>query len=231
MGRWGWRRATGILGILWFVLQLVGVVLFVSAGTPPGFDDAARFANYISSASGQFVADALVTSVAWTVLLLQFTGIRSVIREAGQDWDWAATLFFGAGLLLIAIGLAGAAIEATAALVSKSGANPATVDSVWLGSAVLFTSIYFPSAIALGTASYVVIRAGVLPRWIGWLGGVCAVLNVGGALTILGGTGSNGPTGLLPLILGFAPAAVWVVSVSAALLASPSGERPAAVAR
>lgn len=229
MNRWGWRRVTGILGITWFVLQLVGVVLFVSAGSPPNFDDAKRFADYVSSASGLFVADAFLTSVAWTVLLLQFTGIRSVIREAGEDWEWAAALFFAAGLLLIAIGLVGAAIEATAALISKSGASPTTVDSVWLGSAVLFTSIYFPSAIALGTASYAVLKTGVLPRWIGWLGGVCAALNVGGALTMLGGTGNYGPNGLLPLILGFTPAAVWVLAVSVTLLGVTTGGRPTAV--
>ena len=229
MERWGWRRVTGALGALWFVLQLVAVVLFVAGGTPPGFEDAKKFADYVSSGSGLFVADALLTSVAWIVLLLQFTGIRSVIREAGEDWEWAAALFFGAGLVLVAIGLAGGAIEATAAFVSKSGASPTTVDSVWLASAVLFTSIYFPSAIALGTASYVVFQAGILPRWTAWLGGVCAVLNVGGALTILGGTGSYGPNGLLPLILGFAPAAAWVLSVSVALLAAATGGRPAAV--
>ena len=62
------------------------------------------------------------------------------------------------------------------------------------------------------------IRTAVLPRWLGWLSAVAAVLDVGAALTIFGGTGNNGPVGLLPLILGATPVVVWWVAVSIVLL-------------
>ncbi len=210
------------------VRQLAAVVLFVVAGNPPSFDEAKKFADFISSGSGLFLADAFLTSAGTVLLLTVLTGVRRVVRGAGEDWEWAAALSFGAGLVLVAIAITGGAVEATAAFVSTSGTDPTTVRTAWLASSVLFTFIYFPSAVLLGTISYVVFRAEVLPRWTGWLG-VCAVLNLAAVLTIFGGTGNNGPNGLLPLILGFAPAAIWILAVSVALLGAAPESRRAAI--
>src|SRR5207247_204395 len=63
-----------------------------------------------------------------------------------------------------------------------------------------------------------VIRAASLPRWVGWLSAAAAVLDVVAALTIFGGTGNNGPVGLLPIILGATPVVAWFVGVSIVLL-------------
>jgi len=72
-----------------------------------------------------------------------------------------------------------------------------------------------------GVAAYAVLRAGILPRWLAWLSGVCAVLDLIAGLTIFGGTGNNGPIGLLPLIVGSAPVFVWFVAVSVVLIRGP----------
>ncbi len=53
-------------------------------------------------------------------------------------------------------------------------------------------------------------------------GAICAILNLGAFLTAFGGTGSYGPLGLLPLILGFAPGALWVFGISLAVLRAQS---------
>ena len=54
----------------------------------------------------------------------------------------------------------------------------------------------------------------------GWLSAAAAVLDAVAALTIFGGTGNNGPVGLLPIILGATPVVVWFVAVSIVLLGS-----------
>jgi hypothetical protein len=219
---------TGVLGIFWFAVQVAGVVLFVLAGNPPSFDDAKKFADFISSGSGLFLADAFLTGVGSMVLLMVLTGLRRVVREAGPEWEWAAVLAFGAGLVLVAVQVIGAAVEATVALASTSGSDPMTVRTAWLLYSFIFTFIYLPIVVLLGTVSFVVFRAHALPAWTGWLGGICAVLNLAAVFTIFGGTGNNGPNGLLPLILGFAPAAIWVLAVSISLLrAVPVSRREA----
>jgi hypothetical protein len=222
MSDWGWRRWTGTLGIAYVAMQMAGVVLFVVAGNPPRFDDAKSYAGFISSGSGLFLGDAVLTAVATTVLLLVAAGIRRAMLTAGQDWEWSAALSFGAVLVLAALAFTGAALEATTALVSTTGTDPMTVRTSWVVTSFVFTFIYLPSALFLATVSYTVLRTAVLAGWVGWLGAICAILNLGAVLTAFGGTGSYGPLGLLPLILGFAPGALWVFGISLAVLRARS---------
>jgi hypothetical protein len=219
---WDWRRSTGVLGLVYVVIQVVALVLFLVAGNPPDFMDANKYASWINSNGRLFMGDAFLTNVATVVLLMQFTGIRAVIRGAGEDWEWAAALFFGAGLVTAAILIVGSAAEATAVFVSGSGPEPTIVRAAWAGAWMALTFLYLPAAIAFGTAAYAVLRAGIMPRWVGWLSAGAAVLDVVAAVTIFGGTGNNGPLGLLPIILGATPVVVWFVAVSIVLLRWPT---------
>jgi len=218
MERWDWRRWTGLVGFVWVVIQVVAIALFLMAGSPPDFGDAKNFAAWINTNSGLLMADAFLTGVATLALLIQFTGLRSIISSAGEDWEWASALFFGAGLVTAAVLVIGSAAEATAVFVSGSGTEPTTVRAAWAAAQILFTFLYLPAAIVFGTVAYSVLRARILPRWVAWLSAVCAVLELIAALTIFGGTGSNGPIGLLPLLLGSTPVFVWFVAVSAVLV-------------
>ncbi|HYV32479.1 MAG TPA: hypothetical protein VEO53_15415 [Candidatus Binatia bacterium] len=230
MNPWDWRRWTGVLGLAYVVIQVAALVLFLVAGNPPDFGNANNYASWINSNGGLFMADAFLTNVATVVLLMQFTGIRAVIRGAGEDWEWAAALFFGAGLVTAAILIVGSAAEATAVFVSGSGTDPTIVRAVWAGAWMALTFLYLPAAIAFGTAAYAVLRAGILPRWVGWLSATAAALDAVAALTIFGGTGNNGPIGLLPIIVGATPVVVWFVAVSIVLLSSATrtGQTPSA---
>ncbi|HEV2034351.1 MAG TPA: hypothetical protein VGU71_09150 [Candidatus Dormibacteraeota bacterium] len=218
MSGWNWRRWTGVLGLVYVAIQVAGLVLFLLAGNPPDFGDAKKYAGWINSNSGLLMGDAYLTAVATAVLLMLLTGIRAVIREAGEDWEWAAALFFGAGLVTAAMLFVGAAAEATTAFVSGPGTDPAIVRAAWAGTWMALTLLYLPAAIIFATGAYAVIRTSVLPRWLGWLSALAAVLDAAATLTIFGGTGNNGPVGLLPLILGATPVVVWWVSVSIVLL-------------
>jgi len=214
----GWRRRTGAVGIAYVVMQLVGVGLMLMAGNPPSFDDPKKYADFISSGSSLFLGDAVLTGVATVLLMVFVIGIRGVIRSAGEGWEWAAALSYGATLVVAAIAFTGAALEATTAMVSTAGTDPTTVRTAWAVTNMLFTFIYLPSALLLATVSYAALRTRALPNWAGWLGVVCGTLNLAAVLTVFGGTGSYGPVGLLPLVLGFAPAGIWILGISVALL-------------
>ncbi len=218
MTSWDWRRWTGVLGLVYVAIQVAALVLFLVAGNPPDFGDAKNYAGWINSNGGLFMGDAFLTNVATAVLLMQFTGIRALIRGAGEDWEWAAALFFGAGLVTAAVLIVGSSAEAAAAFVSGAVTDPTIVRALWAVAWMALTFVYLPAAIAFGTASYAVLRAAILPRWIGWLSGVAAVLDALAALTIFGGTGNTGPLGLLPIILGATPVVIWFVAVSIVLL-------------
>ena len=221
MESWDYRRWTGAIGIVWVVIQVVGIVLFLLAGNPPDFADAKKFTSWINTNSGLLIADAFLTGIATIPLLVLFTGLRSLIRTAGEGWEWASALFFGAGVVTAAVLVIGAAAEAAAAFVSGSGTEPTTVRAAWAATEMVLTFLYLPSAVVIGTLAYASLETGILPRWLAWLSGVVAVLEVIASLTIFGGTGNTGPIGLLPLILGALPVFVWVASVSFVLIRSP----------
>jgi hypothetical protein len=231
VNRWTWRQWTGILGLVYVAIQVVALVLFLVAGSPPDYGDAKSYAGWINTNSGLFMGDAFLTAVATAVALMQFTGVRAIIREAGQDWEWAAALFFGSGLVTAAVLFVGSAAEAAAAFVSGSGTEPTIVRTAWAWAWMALTFIYFPAALTFATAAFVVFRTAVLPRWIGWLSAVAAALDVVAALTIFGGTGNNGPLGLLPLILGATPVVAWFVAVSIVLLGGARSGQKGASAR
>jgi hypothetical protein len=218
MNGWTWRRGTAVVGFVYVAIQVAGLILFLVAGNPPDFANAKLYAGWISTNSGLFMGDAFLTLVATSVLIVLFTGVRSIIRGAGEDWEWAGALFFGAGLVTVAISVIGAAFEATAAFISGSGTEPTIVRATWAGAWMALTFLYLPAAMVFATAAYAVLRTAILPRWLGWLSAVAAVLDVLASLTVFGGTGNNGPVGLLPLIVGFTPVVVWVVAVSVVLL-------------
>ena len=222
MQGWDLRRWTGVVGFVWVVVQVVGVVLFLVAGNPPDFGDAEKFTGWIKTNSGLLMGDAFLTGIGTLPLLGLFVGVRSIVRSAGQDWEWAAALFYGAGTVTIAVGIVGAAAEATSVFVSGSGTEPTTVRAAWAATEMLLTFIYFPSVLVTGIVGYAAYRTGILPRWFAWLSGAAAVLELVAGLTIFGGTGSSGPIGLLPLILGALPTFVWVITLSSVLVGRPA---------
>jgi hypothetical protein len=218
MQGWDSRRWTGVIGFVWVAVQVVGVVLFLVAGNPPDFGDAKKFTGWINTNSGLLMGDAFLTGIAALPFLGVLVGVRSIIRSAGQDWEWAATLFYGAGTVSIAVLIVGAAAEATSAFVSGSGTEPTTVRAVWAATQMVLTFVYFPSALVIGISAYATYRTAILPRWFARLSGVAAVLVLVAGLTIFGGTGGNGPIGLLPYILGALPVFVWAAALSGVLV-------------
>jgi hypothetical protein len=230
MNSWTWRQGTAVVGFVYVAIQVAGLILFLVAGNPPDFANAKLYAGWISTNSGLFMGDAFLTVVASSVLIVLFTGVRSIIRGAGEDWEWAGALFFGAGLVTVAITVIGAAFEATAAFISGSGTEPTIVRATWAGAWMALTFLYLPAAVVFATTSYAALRAKILPSWLGWLSAVAAVLDVLASLTVFGGTGNNGPVGLLPLIVGFTPVVVWVVAVSVVLLGTGRGQKVVASA-
>ena len=228
MQGWDWRRWTGVIGFVWVVVQVAAVVLYLVAGNPPDFGDAKKFTGWINTNSGLLMWDAFLTGIATLPLLVLFVGLRSIIRSAGETWEWAAALFYGAGTVTIAVLIVGSAAEATSAFVSGSGTEPTTVRAAWAATEMVLTFVYFPSAVVTGMVGYVAYKTGILPRWLAWLSGAAAVLGLIAGLTMFGGTGGNGPIGLLPIILGALPVFVWVLALSSVLVrgsSAPSASR------
>jgi hypothetical protein len=222
VGSMGWdvRRSTGMIGLAWVVIQVASVVLFLTAGSSPAFSDGKQYAAWIGANSSALLGDGFLTAVASLVLLAVFAGLRSIIKNAGPEFEGVAALFFGAGAVTATILIVAQSVQAGVTFISGPNVEPAPMLAVYAVGQILLNLVYFAAAMTLGIAGYAVIKARILPRWVAYLGGVCAVLDLLAGLTIFGGTGSYGPFSLLPLLLGSLPVFVWFLVVSLVLVRS-----------
>ena len=142
----------------------------------------------------EFLARAILADPLIMACLLVFlAGFRRLIRRARPDGEWISTLVFGAGLVVIALELAGDALAGGAALDTSVQADPSVVRGLWEGSFVFYGAIgLIMSALLLASAGCATLATGVLPRWAGWAAYIAAVVNLMAVPSILGGTDSSG---------------------------------------
>jgi hypothetical protein len=197
----------------------------LTAGSPPAFSDGKQYAAWIGANHSALLGDGFLSTICSLVLLAVLAGLRSIIKNAGTEFEGLAALFFGAGTVTVIILIVAQSVQAGVTFISSPNVEPAPVLAVYAVGQILLTLVYFAGAMMLGIAGYAVIKARILPRWVAYLTGVCVVLDLLAGLTIFGGTGSYGPFGLLSLMLGTLPVFAWFLVVSLVLV---RGSRPVA---
>jgi hypothetical protein len=157
---------------------VVGIVSFIVGGEPKSADDPVReiVAYYVdnkdSVQAGAFIG------VAATVLLVFFGAyLRRFLRAAAGDGEMLSIVSF-IGIAIVAVGFA---IDTTILIALSEAAddiNPIAVQSLQ----ALWDNDFVP--LALGVQLFLwgtglsVIRTGVLPRWLGWVMVVFAVVGL-----------------------------------------------------
>ena len=189
------RRLTGAFGVAGFVVFLVALPLYFLGPQPVArLEDTVQFSDSVSRASTLILTrTTLADPLIMACLLVFLAGFRHLIRQARPDYEWVGTLVFGAGMVVIALELAGDALGGGAALDTSVKADPSVVRGLWEGSFVFYGAIgLIMSALLLASAGYATLATGVLPRWTGWVAYACAVVNLVAAPAIFGGTDYTG---------------------------------------
>jgi hypothetical protein len=185
------RRWAGGFGVGGFIVFLVALPLYFVGPQPAArLEDTVQFSDSLSRASTLILTrTTLADPLIMACLLVFLAGFRHLIRQARPDYEWVGTLVFGAGLVVIALELAGDALGGAAALDTSVKADPSVVRGLWEGSFVFYGAIgLIMSALLLASAGYVTLATGVLPRWIGWVAYAAAIVNLVAAPSIFGGT-------------------------------------------
>jgi hypothetical protein len=220
-----WRWWSGVFGLAFVVLQVVGVGLFVAAGVPPGPEDAVKLTAYVTKNSSSFLWVAIVSFLSIAAAYVWLLGIRGILREAGEEHEWAGVFTFGVGLVSGALALVGFGLIAGAALDAGSPKpEPIAVRTMFEAS----TGIFGPlggviTGLFIAAAAYGTFASGALPRWTGWVGYVAAVLNIVSIFSLLGGTDPKqffSATGFAPLVMGLLPLLVYATVTSIAMMRS-----------
>jgi hypothetical protein len=209
-----WTPTAGILAALTFVFGLAA-----AADSPDNDDTDAKILAWYADHGHRVgvIIGAFILAFCGLFLLWFASGLRQRLRLAEGPEGRLANVALGGGVLLVALLWVGAAaLAAIPAGVSLGGSTQLTnadlarfLPSIGFGSILIFAM--FGAIALIDATSIVIMRTGVLPRWLGWLGFVCGVVLLFGAVFF--------PVIALP---------VWLIAASIVLYRQPEGAQSSA---
>jgi hypothetical protein len=216
------RLWTGIAGIVVAVLLLSEFSVRMALGPRPELSDGDALVDYINRTSTGTLVVALSDTLMMACLIVFHAGLRQLIVEASPKLEWVATGVLSAGLVFVAITLAGDSLEAGAALdtVGMQGdavAIRALTDGLFMMFGPMSCAII---SVMAALSGYAIFSSGALPRWSGYLAWIVAALNLVGVFMVFGGTNSRNPFsvgGWGATVFATFPWLVWVIGVSVAV--------------
>jgi hypothetical protein len=184
-------RWSGVFGLAALAVFLVATPLyFIGPSQPARSEDANALAAFLTQTHTQILTRATMADpiiIACFVVFL--AGFRYLIREKRPDYEWLATLVFGAGLALSTLQLVADGLQGAAALDASVKADPTVTRGLFEASYVFYGAIgLLIAALMLASAGCAIFVTGALPRWIGWIAFAGALINVIAAPSIYGGT-------------------------------------------
>jgi hypothetical protein len=197
-----------LAGVVFVVLMLISAFL---PGTPPKPDDsAAKIVKFVVDKNDQLRWAGFVGLLAAIVLLGWLGAVwRTMRRAEGGTPMLAVGAALGAGLAA-ALFTIGGIVMSVVAIVGPAHIGPSATRFFYL----LFNALGSGGAIALalfiGAFASVILDTAVLPRVMGWLGVLVAIV----LLAAGGGVASTRNVFFVLGFIGFFGAAIWVVIVS-----------------
>lgn len=182
------RSASAWSGIVYAVLFVVGIFLLLDA-EPESKTDQEILAHYADSGNratqivGFFVVCAAVLCFLWFVSTL-----RGRLQSAEPESRALSTLGFGAGVAGAALLVGSAALLAGIAFAvedtSRFVPDPDTARLVVMTGYLLLIGAAVVNGVVVATTSVLALRTGVLPNWVGWVGGAAIAVTIAEIATL-----------------------------------------------
>ena len=169
-------RAAAVAGVLFSVLLGVSLVI-IRLAVPPYQSDAGAWLNDAGRRNAVRFAVQLVPFAG--IAFLWFIGVLRNRLGALED-QFFATVFLGSGLLFVAslfasAAFSGAIVEAVGAGRLQSGDEAYYLARMIVGRFVNVFMIKMAGVFTMSTST-IILRTGILPRWVAFLGFACAVV-------------------------------------------------------
>lgn len=164
----------GLCGIL--AVLAAEIAFFAVVGATPEIGASTdKIKDFLTRSSTRVYGGGYAVVVAFPLLLVFFGRLRELMRRAEGEGGWLATTAFGAAVAAFSFGALALTAETTAYYTGRHGADTKTVAALVDMDGLAFILGGIPFAVFLGATAAVVLRTGVLPRWLGWSGAVIAV--------------------------------------------------------
>ena len=160
------RSVTGISGVIIGALgPVIAVLYFMYSGPPPAWNVLTR---------------CLLNLITCGLLIVFIAGFCHLIRQAGADSAWVASLAYGAGLIYTTVTLIAASLEAGVVFAHPDGTiDPTFEGPLAEGSILMHGSITRVLTIVfMLAAGHAVIRTKLLGVWAGRSAYVIALINL-----------------------------------------------------
>jgi hypothetical protein len=195
-------------GALFVVMAIVAFAL-TGEGQDPAKKTAEEIANYYQDNDTKHIIGALLAAAAGIPLLFFAGWIRRVLRNAEGEGGMLSAVAF-AGLIVIVAGLAaGASIHlALADYADSDKLDPVAISAINTIDFDFFLPFPVGMCVFLLSAGLCTVRSAALPKWLGWVAIVLAILFLGGPAGIaafIGGILWIGVVGVLGIVRGGDP--------------------------
>jgi len=206
----------GFLYVVFFLVGLIGSGVVGNAVYPSPFDDASKIQQYFADNHDAVILMGIAQTAAALALVVFAAGIGALVRDRTNLGSGPGGVVQAAGTLSAAF-LMLSGVSGWIAVRDEVLAQPALVrvmhDFAFMTGGVAQVTTF---GLFVGTASAAALKAGLLPRWICWLGGVCAVASLASVIALASEPGSF----LLPV--GRFSGLIWVVAAGVVLIRSRS---------
>jgi hypothetical protein len=177
----GRDRVAAVAGVLFVVAFVVGQYVAPDLVYPEEQVGGVQLTFYVNY-EDQLLAQAILFGVASMLLLVFVGGLRAFLARAeGQD-PRLAPVVVAAGAVAAGLVLLRAAIVVALTALRGNEVGVHAQGSAWAARSLFYLEgavgdmVLFPFAVLLAAAAVVLLRTGVLPRWLGWVGAALAVL-------------------------------------------------------
>lgn len=214
----GLQKLAAASGIL-FVLLLILSIAVNAAETPDADEAPAKFLEYVTEEKDNIELGTLVTGLAaieWLWFVGVLTSALSRAERLARGFTRVAWVTLAGGVLALALVLVGVAAIAAGAT-APSGTEPSVTRALVHLNYVSFSLASAGFAAMFASAGIVILRAGGLPRWLGWLGLALSLFYTLTMFTVLEPEDNGGvfelfwPLSLLLFV-------IWVVGASVSLI-------------
>ncbi len=218
-------RATGIFGLTMVLFWLGQFPLYMQGDPSVSMYDGAALAQDFYRVHNVVFTRVLLDLGLYVAAMLFAATFSQLIRRARPDYDWVATLVFGAMAVWVGVTLVANGLEGAAALDTLGGkADPSAVRALSEGYLLIYNSAiaFAITGLFLGAAGYATFATGILPRWTGWVAYIGTALCVISVPSMYGGPidfhGFYNAGGWGPMLMANFPPAVWFIAASIAML-------------
>ncbi len=222
---WPWVRITGGLGVGFFVVMLVAFGIFIP-GQPVPTDPIAEIEEFFADDAALMHSANWIAGVSLVFLFLPFAaGLRAVLGGHDLDGGMWARAAYGAAVALVAVTGAGTVFLGSGMLAAQGGGLDGDVMQLllWADAFAFSFVVALGIGLFLAATSVVVLRTGVLWKWLGWLGLAIALVCLVGAWWPVDGDPEGVLSGLaflsLPLL------GLWSLLAGINLLRAPTPDR------